>query len=301
MAVYNCEKYIFETISSVINQTYKDWELLIVDDGSTDNTKKIIEKFLLDLRIKYFYQKNQKQAKARNLAFKHSTGIFLAILDADDMWSSDKLEKQVKLMESDERIGLVYTAFQIMDKNSILQKNIYNVDVTSNPLYYQIQENSIAFSSMMIRRGAIEGELHDEKYPHNGDTYLTLRLASSGWKFGFIDEALLYYRITDQGISHNLEALKSCFKEQMIFFQNESMKEKSFFSNRTLRKLFLSNTYIKYGKGLIYYNCKDDLTNAKNYLIDAIRLNKKPKFVYSIAKGFIKMYLNNFFRKLKKI
>lgn len=98
--VYNCEKLIEKTIECVLNQTYKNWEWLLVDDCSPDDSAIIIKKYAKnDNRIKYFkLSENSGAAVARNKALAESTGRFVAYLDADDLWKNDKLEKQVKFM-----------------------------------------------------------------------------------------------------------------------------------------------------------------------------------------------------------
>ena len=97
---YNSAKYISETVRSVQNQTYDDWEMIIVDDCSQDNTCEIIESFIeKDNRIRLIKQEtNQGAGAARTLAMRNSTGKYIAYLDADDIWLPDKLEKQIKFM-----------------------------------------------------------------------------------------------------------------------------------------------------------------------------------------------------------
>src|ERR1700759_692275 len=89
---YNAGNFIHETIDSVIAQTYTNWELIIIDDGSTDNTAAIVKQYVVrDSRIKYLYQQNGKQGKARNNGMTHSSGTIIAFLDADDTWTPHKL------------------------------------------------------------------------------------------------------------------------------------------------------------------------------------------------------------------
>ncbi len=116
---YNCAKYIVETIRSVQAQTYDDWEMIIADDCSTDNTKEVIEPYLeKDKRIKYICnEKNSGAAVSRNNALKESKGRWIAFLDSDDLWSPDKLEKQIRFMA---RNGYhsSYTNYCEIDENS---------------------------------------------------------------------------------------------------------------------------------------------------------------------------------------
>lgn len=100
MPSYNTAKYIDETVKSVFAQTYENWELIIVDDCSTDNTDDVVKQFLSDERIKYFKNAvNSGAAVSRNRAIKEAKGKWIAFLDSDDLWVSDKLEKQIRFME----------------------------------------------------------------------------------------------------------------------------------------------------------------------------------------------------------
>ena len=97
---HNRAKYITKALDSVLFQSYQDFEIIIVDDGSTDNTKSVLESYLKDPRIVYIYQQNQKVSKARNNGAKRAKGEYIALLDSDDYWlDSRKLEKQVRFFE----------------------------------------------------------------------------------------------------------------------------------------------------------------------------------------------------------
>src|SRR6476659_7001862 len=99
MPAFNAGKYISDAIQSVIQQTYNNWELIVIDDGSTDTTAAIIKEFIAsDDRIKYLYQENGGPGKARNKGLKEAKGIYVAFLDADDLWLPEKLREQLKTM-----------------------------------------------------------------------------------------------------------------------------------------------------------------------------------------------------------
>ena len=107
MNCFNGETYLNEALKSILNQTYKNWELIFWDNISTDNSKKIFEKFT-DKRFKYYLaSKHEPLYRARNLAIKKANGEFISFLDTDDIWLNDKLTKQIKLF-SNKNIGLVY-------------------------------------------------------------------------------------------------------------------------------------------------------------------------------------------------
>ncbi|MCM1438248.1 MAG: glycosyltransferase family 2 protein [Roseburia sp.] len=127
MPNYNCEKYIGETLNSVMNQTYENWELLIVDDCSDDNSLQVIGEFMKrDARIKLFVnEKGSGAAASRNRAIREAKGKWIAFLDSDDLWTEDKLEKQVKFM-ADNGYHFSCTDYEHIDENS----NPLNVRVT---------------------------------------------------------------------------------------------------------------------------------------------------------------------------
>jgi len=114
---YNSEDFISSTIDSVLDQTYKNFELIIVDDCSNDNTKNIVSNYLkADNRIQYYrFDKNYGAAAARNLAIEKAKGKYIAFLDADDLWDQDKLTKQIKYMEENE-LNFTYTNYRYIDE-----------------------------------------------------------------------------------------------------------------------------------------------------------------------------------------
>ena len=124
MPAYNAGKYIKESIESVFNQTYQNWELIIIDDGSTDTTSKVVQPFLInDTRIQYYRQENGKQGKARNAGIKKSKGNLIAFLDADDVWMPAKLQTQIGVLKQNDA-DLVFTdVFVIDDKGDVIMES----------------------------------------------------------------------------------------------------------------------------------------------------------------------------------
>src|SRR5436309_7380613 len=104
--VFNGERYIRQTIESVLAQTYRDFELLVIDDGSTDGTAEAVKEYEKDLR--YVHQGNGGASKARNQGIRFSQGKYIAFLDADDLWEPEKLTIQVEFLERNPKIGLVH-------------------------------------------------------------------------------------------------------------------------------------------------------------------------------------------------
>lgn len=117
MPAFNAAEYITETIFSVQRQTHEEWELLVVDDASTDNTSEVVTALQKeDERIKYYsLPANQGAGFARNIGIKAATGDFIAFLDADDLWKPEKLEKQLRLMQ-EEHVDVCYSSYELIDK-----------------------------------------------------------------------------------------------------------------------------------------------------------------------------------------
>ena len=131
MPTYNCGSFIKETIESVLNQTYKNWELIIVDDCSKDNTEEVVKK-IKDKRIKYYKLKqNSGAAVARTESMKKAKGYYMAFLDSDDLWYPDKLEKQIMFMEEN-NYDFTCTAYEQIDEKDNLLNKIIKVKKKAN-------------------------------------------------------------------------------------------------------------------------------------------------------------------------
>lgn len=203
MPAYNAADYIQEAIDSVINQTFVDWELIIVDDGSTDNTKDIITKnVLVDERIHYYYQKNGKQGKARNLAISKSKGTYLAFLDADDFWIPQKIE--IQLIEIEEKnVDLVFSDSYIFSTQQQADSNkrmhtINNLLQGDEALRLFLIGNRIPNLTVLAKKEkiiAVGGFTTINNIQNAEDYHLWLKLLIDGCTFYGSDKALAYYRV----------------------------------------------------------------------------------------------------------
>lgn len=158
MAAKNVENYISEAIDSVVNQTYKNWELIVVDDGSNDSTLSIINSYAKnDSRIKIIRnEKSVGQAIARNTAVKDSSGDFLAILDADDIAMPDRIVEQVLFLGNNPKVSAIGGHAEIIDENGKslgVKRKALNIDAIRFSLLLQ---NQFIHSTMMIRRDVFD-------------------------------------------------------------------------------------------------------------------------------------------------
>lgn len=113
---YNMAWYTLETVESVLKQTFRDYEIIVVDDGSADNTKDLLHPYIESYRITYIYKENGGASSARNVWIRASQGEYVALLDCDDLWLPEKLEFCVNVLDNKPEVGLVYTFFYRIDR-----------------------------------------------------------------------------------------------------------------------------------------------------------------------------------------
>lgn len=195
--VYNSEKYISETIDSVLSQTYENWEMIIADDCSKDNTAEVIKSFK-DPRIKYFkLVENGGAARARNVALDNAKGQILAFLDADDMWKPEKLEKQLGFMKKN-KYGFTFTGYEILrdEENKVIK-------VSKKLNYSQFMKNTIIGTLTVMLDKDIVGDIRlvDVKKDHDSMTWARI-LRLGHFAYG-LNESLAYYRKVEGSISND--------------------------------------------------------------------------------------------------
>jgi teichuronic acid biosynthesis glycosyltransferase TuaG len=200
--VYNSEKYIDKTIDSVLNQTYNNIEIVLVDDCSKDSSAKIINEYVeKHENIVYnLLEKNSGAAVARNKALELAKGRYIAFLDSDDMWYPNKLEKQLKLMKQ-KNAPICYTAIEMIDENDELIKGKRNVLEQVN--YNFLLKNTMLATSTMVIDRKLTG---DFRMPlrRSGQDYATwLMLLRNGRNAYGINEALVKYRKGRNSLSSN--------------------------------------------------------------------------------------------------
>lgn len=218
MPAYNSEKYIKESIESVKNQTYTNWELVIVNDCSNDNTENIIKEYAeKDKRIKlYTNVVNQGVVKSRNLSLKKAKGEFIAFLDSDDIWSRLKLEKQINYMKKIDSV-MSFTSYYYMNSRGM---NLFEVKCPLKLDYKEaLKGNEIGCLTVIIDRKKINNlEMPDLKH----EDYATwLSVLKNGRIAHGIQENLASYRKLDDSLSSN--KLKTIIWTWKIFRDNQKI------------------------------------------------------------------------------
>ncbi|HET6995264.1 MAG TPA: glycosyltransferase [Chitinophagaceae bacterium] len=208
MPAYNAEKYISEAIESVIQQTYTHWELIVVDDGSTDNTAAIIKNYTAkDSRIRYIQQPHQRQARARNNGLFHASGELIAFLDADDIWMPGKLEVQVDIMHrnscdvtfSDAYFFETKPAAELQQRINVKYGKYEGEQATQDFL----DDNRIPLLTAVARKSSLQKVDNFSELPGIHEDYdLWIRMLINGSSFLGIETPLAYYRVHPSSASY---------------------------------------------------------------------------------------------------
>mgnify|MGYP000914503847 CR=1 FL=1 len=205
---YNHEKYIEDTIKSVLNQTFQDFDIIITDDGSSDGTVEKIKKFS-DPRIKLFvFEENQGACRALNNCILNSKGKYVAYVSSDDIWEPEKLEKQVKFLDNNLQIAVVFTKVKIIDENSnpFIEKDhfyysVFDQENRSNDEWLRtffFHGNCICHPSALFRREVYDKVgLYNEAMANLPDFDMWIRLCLKH-NIHILDDTLIKFRIRDE-------------------------------------------------------------------------------------------------------
>lgn len=255
MATHNGAQYIAEAIQSVLNQTFSDFELIVIDDGSTDNTSEIVSQFLFDNRIKYFYQKNKGTSAARNKGIEEAKGIYIAFIDQDDIYFPEKIYKTYQYLEKNAVYGMVYTNMHLIDSQGqficewLTKMKFYGEgDIYLNLL----SECFFGPIAILVRKSVLfDAGLFNEDVKCVEDIDLWLRIARIS-KIGLIREPLVKWRQHDNNFSKNLRVavpnLINVFERQLLL--NLSSNERVVVRHE-MSRLYFELSLMRLGEGLL--------------------------------------------------
>ncbi len=293
MPAYNAEKYLSQSINSVLSQTEKNFELIIINDGSTDSSESIIERYKQkDSRVILINQPNSgKPAIARNNGIKHAVGEYICFLDADDFYDHNRIEKQLSIFKEFLDVSVVFHDISVVDENSNMIVDSYldnaNFYQSSKPFltevgrgifkckkefykYMSIQITSLTTQSVMIRRSSLMSLTvwFEEDFITGEDIDLWFRLANK-FNIYFYKDVLCSYRKHGQGITaNNINELKgSIDAHTRNFFRGEkqwSDKERLVYK----KSISKNNFHLSY-----YYYKNKNIKDSKNHIKSSLHWN----------------------------
>jgi len=281
---YNAEKYIAETIQSVVNQTYTNWELIIINDGSTDSSLNIIKEFAdRDSRISFIDKKNSGVSDSRNKGIEKSNGDFIAFLDADDVWFENNLDIKINALLVNVYSDFVFSNMYNTDPNlniiSTAPKGT-DIDILEKFLFWKGNTEVIPgpCSNLIIRRKCFDDYSirFEIKLSNLADQFFCIML-SSKFKGKYLDTTLFNYRILPNSMSRSLELFDNDYRTMMLLLDKSTV-----FNSFWFKQKCFSNSY---------------LILAGSWWKDG---NNKPKGMYYMVKSIL-TYPPVIFRLIKKL
>ncbi|MDC0840477.1 glycosyltransferase [Limnospira maxima] len=265
--VYNGDRFLGEAIESVLSQTYQDYEIIVVDDGSTDGTSEVVAS--LGDKIRYFHQENQGSAVARNLGIHQAKGELIAFLDADDFWLlPEKLAQQVSLFDQQPNLAIVQTGWRIVDE---LRNQIIDVEpwhkVPELTLESWLRYKPIKTSSLLVTKNSLEkAGGFDRELRQSHDVDLVLRLALMGCEATWWPRVAVGYRRYGGNTTRNAKTQADCVVRVLDkFFAHQDLPQ----SIRAIESSVRYHTLVwlawyHYDKGL-YADMADFLNRSWEY------------------------------------
>lgn len=266
---YNRAHFLADAINSVLNQTFKSIEIIVVDDGSTDRTKEALKRYALS--IQYIFQDHKGRSAARNTGINAAKGEYIAFLDDDDIWLPEKLENQVAFLDAHSEIGLVHSFIELMDeygrplpKETKKQRKSYATAIRLGYNYQGMSRLCVMYTSTVLMRKECLNKTGlfdpDIKAFEDWDFYLRFALK---YNIGTIFESLVRFRI------HKIHSTQNEFIKARIKLSLKHLAIMQPLDNLPLRKRICCNFYMHLAN--TYYIAKDT-ANTRKYIIEALKL-----------------------------
>lgn len=237
--LYNTENYISETVNSVLNQTYSNFELIIINDGSTDKSLELVTEFAKkDNRIKIINQVNSGVASARNIGIKHCNGDYLFFLDSDDLWLPKNIELRIEYIKKNNAEWIFGAIDLIGEKSELLNNQILGKDGTILNDLLSWNGNVITTpSTVTLKKKCIEKTLFDENLSTAADQDFAIQLASN-YKGMYFPTPTIRYRVLKNSMSRNISLMES---DHLKVFNKA--KKNRLFKNFWFKQKCFSNLY----------------------------------------------------------
>lgn len=268
---YNSEKYIVGAISSILAQTYKNLEIIIVDDGSTDSTARVVKDKInakrYPLSAKYIHQKNGGPSAARNRGIRESKGEYIAFLDSDDIWLPEKIERQVNYCIDNSQCGLIYTGYDTCDENGIIVSKFIKKEVSKKEILKNLYLKNVisTASTVMVRRECFDRVGYfDEALKVAEDWDMWIRILNL-YDFYYINESLARYTIRKESQSYNGQKnLDNDLRFLDKIFSDPKMRNNALLKRRAYGA--------RYYSAAIAYKENNSISNARGCLLKSFCL-----------------------------
>ena len=251
MPAYNNAGYIQEAVESVLAQTWPDWELIVVDDGSTDDTARVLRRF--EGVIRYIYQENRGSAGARNTGIRASSGQFIAFLDGDDLWMPEFLAVQVQAFQEAPDMEVMYSWWCYIDEDGhqLPEQGVYRGK--GQLLKEFALRNLFPVITALVPRQCINRVgLFDQSLRTREDWDFWLRMAQAGYRFGFSPRVLAKYRIHESNKLLNMDVQRQTAYQTALlekFYSQQLPEEIAALRSRAYADVYLNSATLCYRTG----------------------------------------------------
>lgn len=287
MPVYNGERFLKQAIESILNQTYENWELIIINDCSTDNSLEIINRYN-DPRIKiYSNETNKGIGFSRNKAIKHSSGKYIAILDCDDVMLENRLHEQVLFLEKKPAYKMVGSWVELINLNGESTGNSWqytlNDELINTELFFN---NYFTQSAIMVEKSVAENFLYNERLAPAEDYMLWCQIAEK-YAVHTIQKVLVKYRVHDTSISHTAKAVQNNAVKEIITYNLRRLQLENLSKNEIelhINLLISNKEYIianKLSEQALLWLYKLKVQNEKKYIFHRKHFNLKLKRIWN--------------------
>jgi len=284
---YNRATLLGRSIKSVLNQTFQDFEIIVVDDASADKTEEVVLS-IGDPRIQYLkHETNRGGAAARNTGIKAAKGEFIAFQDSDDEWLSDKLEKQVKILaNAPPNVGVVYTGFWRIQGDNKEYIPGPAIQIKEGNIYRELlKENFVTTQAVLAKKECFQqAGVFDETLPRLQDWELFLRIAKH-FEFRYVPEPLVHSFFTEGSISSKP---KNLIKALEIILEKNLAEYKADPVLYAGRLIGLANLY----------RIENNSRKSREYLLKAFKVNHRPGLLVAILASFLGSAFYNFYWEL---
>jgi len=268
IATHNHAHFLPECLGSVRAQTYQDYEVIIVDNGSTDNTRELVQKLAWD-KLRYYYQENTGSVSGpRNTGIRLARGEYVAFLDSDDSWYKEKLDEVMRILADNPAIDIISHDLLMVEKGK--PNLVAKVGPLSSDMFKQllIVGNCVCGSATVVKREILlktKGFDESKDFVHVEDYEAWLRIAYQGYRFYFINKTLGEYKIHKSNLSHDYELVKihliNVYNKHYRNLSNVGPLRKLLFYNRSIIKIYLA-TAMRFYKKRQYLKCLKSLIGS---------------------------------------